>query len=130
MNLSLVALLLMSLVLLLIALLVVRRSKPRLNKKYYIKHWQSIETEKNPISQLVKADALLDEAMQHTKISGETTGERLNNATVFIKDIQGTWSAHKLRNKIVHEAGFQPSARAHKAAFAHYKKALKDLGAL
>lgn len=56
---------------------------------------------------LVELDKLLDFMLQSKRVSGSTLGERLKNAkNLFSKsDYNTLWSAHKLRNSLVHEVG-------------------------
>lgn len=56
---------------------------------------------------LVELDKLLDYLLQSKRVSGNTLGERLKNAkNMFSKsDYNTLWSAHKLRNSLVHEVG-------------------------
>lgn len=54
---------------------------------------------------LVELDKLLDYVLKSKRVKGETLGERLKNASsMFSKnDYNALWSAHKLRNQMVHE---------------------------
>lgn len=56
---------------------------------------------------LVELDKLLDYLLQSRRVSGNTLGERLKNSkNMFSKsDYNTLWSAHKLRNSLVHEVG-------------------------
>ena len=132
MNLSgLILVLILGLVVVLIlTTLVSRVSKPRINKEYFIKHWQSIEALGSTESAVIKADSVLDEALKRASIKGSTMGERLNNSRGIIKDIQGTWVAHKLRNQFVHEPDTKATPAQCHYALGRFKKALKDIGAL
>ena len=58
---------------------------------------------------LITADKLLDNALKEV-VAGESMGERLKNARdVFDRyQYQTIWEAHKLRNNLVHEAGYEP----------------------
>ena len=117
-------------ILLLAILFIAHKTKPRLDKHYFVKHWKHIESMTEYSMAVLKADSLLDEALRKAGIKGGTMGERLNNSVGFLRDVNSTWSAHKLRNKIAHENGFQPSAMECQRAIRQIKKALKDLGAL
>lgn len=130
MNSSLLSLIIILLFLIMIVLLIAHLGKPRLNKKYFTKHWSAIESQENYSLAVLKADGLVDEALKHANIKGNTMGERLNNAVGFLKDVNATWSAHKLRNKIAHEPDANPSAVECQRALRQFKRALKDLGAL
>lgn len=126
--------LLMTLIILaiLVVLLVViaHYSKPRMDKKYFAGHWEKIEHEQNNTAALIAADKLVDQALKHAHMRGETMGERLNRAGGLIKDLNGVWYAHKLRNKLVHEPDFNLNYAELRRALKFFKKALKDLGAL
>ena len=127
---SLIALLILLFVLMLVLVLIAHKTKPKMNKAYFIKHWKAIESQKNYSSAVLKAASLMDESMKKIGIKGGTTGERINNAVGYLSNINGTWSAHKLRNKIAHEHDSEPSETECKKALRQFKKALKDLGAL
>ena len=129
-NSSVIALIFILLVLVLVILLIAHKGKPRMNKKHFQKHWDSIDENENYTEAVIKADTLLEEALKNAGIKGGTTGERLNNAVGFLRDINGAWSAHKLRNRLAHEADANPTAIECQKALRQYKKALKDLGAL
>jgi hypothetical protein len=130
MNSSIIALIVILIFLVLVIIAIAHRAKPRLDKTYFQKHWQAIAAQEDYVRAVLKADALLDEALQYAKLRGTTTGERLNNAVGLIKDINATWSAHKLRNSIAHDVAANPTAIQCQKALRQYKKALKDLGAL
>lgn len=129
-NSSVIALIFILMVLVLVLLLITHVGKPRLNKKHFEKLWRQIEAEENYTLAVLRADSLFDEALQNANIKGGTTGERLNNAVGFLRDINAAWSAHKLRNRIAHETNNQPTAIECQKALRKFKKALKDLGAL
>lgn len=127
---STVALAAVVLFLFMIVLLIAHKGKPRVNKARFQSVWKKIEAEENYSAAVIKADALLDEALQAARIKGGTTGERLNNAAGFLRDVNSAWDAHKLRNKIAHESNATPTAMECQRALRQFKKALKDLGAL
>ncbi|MBW6441600.1 hypothetical protein K0B04_01650 [Patescibacteria group bacterium] len=58
---------------------------------------------------LITADKCLDNALRDI-VAGETMGERLKNAeTRFDRDLYNKiWEAHKVRNNLVHESGYEP----------------------
>lgn len=129
-NSSVIALVGILLFLVLVILLIAHKGKPRMNKKHFEGHWKKIEENNNYTQAVIKADTLLEEALISASIKGSTTGERLNNSIGFLKNIDGAWSAHKLRNQLVHESDANPTAIQCQKALRQYKKALKDLGAL
>ncbi len=78
---------------------------------------------------LITADKSLDNALKDF-VAGESMGERLKNAKhKFDPDTYGKiWSAHKLRNNLVHESGFEPSYFVVTEAVEHLRLGLKLLG--
>ena len=130
MDSSMAILVLLVICLLSVLAVVARFSKPRLNKQHFQKHWDKIETESNAVAALVAADSLVDQALKQAGIKGSTMGERLNNSTGLIGDIDGVWRAHKLRNRVVHEPGTQVVHSEFERAIRKFKRALKDLRAL
>lgn len=84
-------------------------------KQNILKDWDNIKIlikSKGPsqIRQaLITADKCLDNALRDV-VDGETMGERLKNASeIFDKDTYNKiWEAHKVRNTLVHEAGYEP----------------------
>jgi hypothetical protein len=53
---------------------------------------------------VIEADALVDDALKHFRIPGETMGERIKFITgPDLKSSQDLWDAHKIRNQIAHE---------------------------
>ena len=127
---SIVALCLLLVLLMFVLVLIAHKAKPRMDKTYFIKHWKAIEEKEDYSIAVLKADSLVDEAMKRARIKGNTTGERLNNSIGFLKNVNATWSAHKLRNRIAHDHEKSPTASECQKALRQFKKALKDLGAL
>lgn len=130
MDSSLLVLIGICLALVLLLMVVTKLTHPKLNKHHFQKRWSDVESETNLQMAVIKADSLLDEALRHAKIKGSTMGERLNNSRGLLRDINGAWSAHKMRNKLVHETINQLSDSEYKRSLRNFKKALKDLGAL
>ncbi len=77
---------------------------------------------------LITADKTLDAALKDI-VLGDTMGERLKNA----KDkfdratYNRIWDAHKLRNSLVHEAGFEPGYFTLDGAITNIRMALRKL---
>ena len=78
---------------------------------------------------LITADKCLDNALRDV-VPGEKMGERLKNVrpefeySVYDK----LWKAHKVRNSIVHEAGFEPPYHMVQKSVDDLKKGLAVLG--
>ena len=78
---------------------------------------------------LITADKSLDAVLKEI-VPGETMGERLKNAVdKFDRPTYNRiWDAHKLRNSLVHEAGFEPAYFRITEAVSNLKEALYKLG--
>lgn len=123
-------------VLLFVVILLTRKSPAALNVAYYRSQWLKVEQvltrDEKASHQLavLQADKLLDQAMRHRGISGQTMGERMKNAQNKWSNADAIWGAHKIRNRIAHEPEFQPSFDEARRALGAFKQALKDLGAI
>lgn len=111
------------------------KNKP-LNQERYRSKWLEIENnldkdKKDTYSMcIIRADSLLDEAMKEKNYLGSTMGERLKSADKQFKNVNAVWTAHKLRNKLVHESGYHPSYEITKQTLNIFKYALRDLRAI
>ena len=79
---------------------------------------------------IIEADKLLDKALIEMGVPGKTMGDRLKRRGDKFSNLNGVWRAHKLRNAIAHEAGFEVGYKQALNALEIYKQALKDLGAI
>lgn len=79
---------------------------------------------------ITEADKLLDYVMRGQGAGGETMAERLKRTEKRLSDKEAVWRAHKLRNHLNHEVGFEVVASHAREAVTAFGQALKDLGAL
>lgn len=111
-----------------------RMRSSSLNKDTFKKRWQEIQallkTAEGQQLSIIEADKLLDDALKKLRFSGKTMGERLVSAQRNLSNPNNVWSAHKLRNRLVHETGLKVSQRQVRSALQAFRTALKDLGAL
>ena len=107
-----------------------KRGLSESNQKYIKKHWVLIEEKSNlkPSLAIIDADKLLGYTLKERGIQG-SVGDQLKSAPSLFSDLNGIWSAHKLRNQIAHEIGKEISLKEAQSNLNNYKKALKDLGA-
>jgi hypothetical protein len=96
---------------------------------YIQSHWVRIidSFSAHPKHAILDADKLLDYALGKHGFEG-SLGEKLKKCGARFSDLNGVWSAHKLRNHVAHELGDIDKFKA-KSALAQFKKALNDLGA-
>ena len=78
---------------------------------------------------LVEYDKLMDYYLKQLKLPGETMGERLMNArSKFDKETYNKiWTAHKLRNSLVHEFGMQVKPEMIRNEIYNLRKALQSI---
>jgi len=78
---------------------------------------------------VIEADKLLDYVLKGRHFRGQTMGERMKSARNDFSDNNGVWTAHKIRNVLVHEQA-EVFVDQLKDAVHHFERALKDLGGL
>ena len=78
---------------------------------------------------LITADRCLDSVLKDL-IDGETMGERLKNSSnMFDRDLYNKiWEAHKVRNTLVHEAGYEPPYFVINQSVENLRQGLNSLG--
>lgn len=109
---------------------VARRKSFGIKEMQYIQsHWIAIIDSFNshPKNAILDADKLLNYVLERRGFEG-SLGEKLKKAGPRFSDLNGVWSAHKLRNRIAHEFGEIDTGLA-KRALKQFKTALNDLGA-
>lgn len=97
--------------------------------------WKNIEillSQKSPSQlrqALITADKCLDNALRDI-VEGDSMGDRLKNSDrLFDRDLYNKiWDAHKIRNNIVHEAGYEPPYFVVTSAVNNLKEGLCALG--
>lgn len=78
---------------------------------------------------LLTADKALDNALRDL-VEGNNMGQRLKNAKDLFdwETYDKIWKAHKLRNSLVHESGYEPTHGMIKDGVTRLKQGLSDLG--
>jgi hypothetical protein len=78
---------------------------------------------------LISADKCLDNALRDV-VPGEAMGERLKEAESKFDRItyDKIWKAHKVRNNLVHEAGYEPPHHVMTGAIEDLRRGLSSLG--
>jgi hypothetical protein len=104
----------------------------KLNPKTVQSRWsviQSLMTQGgNGLRQAVmEADKLLDYVLQGKGYHGNTMGERMRSANREFSRRNDVWAAHKLRNALAHEVGFDLVPSQVKQAISAFERAIKDL---
>jgi len=103
-----------------------------IDKVHFKNEWndciEQFRDEKTRNLSLINADKLLDEALKCLGHTGDTMSERLISAKSSLKNKDEVWSAHKIRNRLVHESGYHPTEKVIKRSLNGYYRAFKDLG--
>lgn len=122
--------------LLLAAMAFTRRGSDHLDQDKYRTRWMSIEQKFDrtapgtyPLA-VIYADKLVDAALIERGFKGQTMGERMKNAAKVWSNANALWTAHKLRNRLAHEADAEVNYDEARRALASFKQAMKDLGAI
>jgi hypothetical protein len=106
----------------------------KLNQEFYQQRWSElltkVKTNDGMALAVIDADKLVDDALKKRHFKGKTMGERLVSAQRTLSDNDSVWFAHKLRNRLVHEANIRLKKRDVQKALAGFRQALRDLGAL
>ena len=115
---------------------ITKRGAVQLDVDKYRRRWMEIEHkfDRNnaatyPMA-VIFADKLVDAALREKGFKGETMGHRMKQATSTWSNVNAIWTAHKLRNKLAHEADAEVSYDEARRALSSFKQALKDLGAI
>lgn len=109
----------------------VREEIPEMRVNRWAEIGKKIESENSADWKMaiIEADSIIDSIIQRIGYKGENLGERLKNIEPSdFENLQNVWEAHKVRNRIVHEAErFELAKEEAKAVLEKYKKALKEL---
>jgi hypothetical protein len=105
------------------------------DKALVANRWATIEASANDgglglRNAVSEADKLLDYVLRQSGVPGTTMADRLRAGDRRFSDINSIWRAHKLRNALAHEVGFDMVASQAREALQDFKRGLKDLGAL
>ena len=119
-----------------VAISITSKRRYSFDKEEYQTAWLKIENglrKDNKASyptSVIAADKLLDKALTEMALPGKTMGDRLKRAGQYFSSVNSVWYAHKMRNQIAHEHGFEISYEQAKHALASFRQALKDLEAI
>jgi len=106
--------------------------KPTLDLELVRTRWTDIRAQQKSASgmknSLIEADKLLDYVLRGRGYRGTTMAERLKNADSNFTRRESVWRAHKLRNAIVHEVGYDLVPQQVEHAVTDLGQAIRDLG--
>lgn len=77
---------------------------------------------------IIEADTLLDKILEMSGYTGENLGARLKQVERGdVESLDDLWEAHKVRNRIAHEANFKLTSETAVLTLSRFEKALKEL---
>ena len=79
---------------------------------------------------VIEADKLLDTVLKSMRFPGDTMGERLKAAGYKYPAIREVWTAHRVRNRLVHETDYELRDRDVRETLGDFKQALRELHVL
>ncbi|MDP3934818.1 MAG: hypothetical protein Q8Q46_01200 [Candidatus Giovannonibacteria bacterium] len=86
------------------------------------------ENENDRKQAVIGADSLIDKILGMAGYSGENLGEKLKNIEpADLDSLDALWEAHKVRNRIAHEADYALPKEDSGKALSLFEKALKEL---
>ena len=88
--------------------------------------WKNIIRQQDKSHAVMDADKLLDHTLTEMGLKG-SLGAKLKKAPHLFKDINGVWSAHKIRNNIAHQMNYEVTEKIYKNSMIAFKQAFKDL---
>lgn len=76
---------------------------------------------------IIEADTILDDLVESLNYPGENLGERLKNVEPSDFDtLQDAWEAHKVRNRIAHEADYRIGRRDARAVIERFRRVFEE----
>ncbi|MBI3618940.1 hypothetical protein HY213_02805 [Candidatus Peregrinibacteria bacterium] len=94
-------------------------------KKRFRRRWIAAQTLSDTNRRVLEGDKVLDALLMELGFRG-TLGEKLRAAEKKLADPNAVWRAHKLRNRIAHEAGFIASEREADAAMRAFESVIRS----
>ncbi len=80
---------------------------------------------------VVEADKLADDVLKASGLPGESMGDRLMSIEQGqMKNLDGLWRAHKIRNLLVHDANFDLRRATALEAIEGFESAIRELGGI
>src|SRR3989344_2789174 len=99
--------------------------------RIYAIDWRGIYNTVVIVISIIQADALLDDVLMHLGYEGDTMGDRLKIIDpVQLPSADRVWSAHRLRNTIVHDPMVEHTRETVINALRAYQDAFRELGVL
>lgn len=112
-----------------IVLIFIKKHKRRLSTgemSFVRNQWRMLSSGQNMRNSILEADKLIDYVLGKYGYHG-SMGEKLKASQKIFTDINAVWAAHKIRNRLAHEIGFEPTKNDVDFVLSSFGKALRDL---
>jgi len=90
------------------------------------REWEEVRDTRDPGRRVLGADAVFD-GLLRSLFPGEDFVERMRRAERRLPNTEAVWRAHKVRNRIAHEAGAAMDEREAAQAVQAFEKAIRSL---
>lgn len=127
-----IVIILVALALITIAAVFISWRRPRFSKndlRQFQTEWLRIKKEQDLKKAVLEADKLLDFVLKKRGYNGNL-GQKLKDHGQLFSNLNHVWQAHKARNKIAHELGFNFSKQDGARYLRYFEQALRDIKAL
>jgi hypothetical protein len=88
-----------------------------------LRQWKHVETVSDPGRRVLEAEKVVDGLLTALHCTG-SFGDKLKAAGPLLGDVESLWKAHKVRNRLAHEAGFSVSDEESRRAVAAFERTL------
>lgn len=102
-----------------------RRGLSASDSKALLRAWEKAAAHKDLHRKILDADTVICEMLGRLGYQG-SMGDRLKKAGPRIRNVQRLWDAHKLRNRIAHEPGFEANASETARALSSFESTLRQ----
>lgn len=113
------------------------KDTPTFANDAYEKEWALIMKRAEPSTPdalrlaVIAADSLVDAILKDLEIEGEHMADRLEKLDAHqLTSLNNLWRAHRARNQLVHEPGFQLHESDAKRYLKYYEDFIKEIGVL
>ncbi len=106
----------------------VRGAKPEVNDDWLkiLAHLSSTNPSDWKLA-IIEADKMLDDLVKTMGYDGDSLGERLKRVEPSdFNTLSAAWSAHKVRNRIAHESGYELTEREARIAISNYQQVFEE----
>ena len=100
---------------------------PRLNttqQKIIRKQWTAAAGASDTHRRIIEADSVVAKLLRELGFQG-SMADGLKKGGKYLPGLNDVWSAHKLRNRLAHEPGMQPTAREVDAAMKAFGRVIE-----